>query len=157
VLCRKAADFGHELFHISDVVQMYFPIQVQMYAGSLAKPRHDRNMTKTNITESFISKLKAAIDADPLLTPAGLSKRAGLADSAIRLMFLRENQSPSLSTAESICNALGTNLIEFMSEAETAEGREIVRLVSQLPLPLRQQLLGYGQALADAEDHSPPK
>jgi transcriptional regulator with XRE-family HTH domain len=112
-------------------------------------------MTKQHLTESFLIKLKAAIDADPQLTPAGLSKRAGLADSAIRLMFLRGNQSPSLSTAERICEAMGTNLIEFMSDAETKEEREIVRLIAKLPLHLRQQLLGYGQALADAADQPP--
>ena len=112
---------------------------------------HDVVMNDAHITEPFLIRLKAAIDADPGLTPAGLSKRAGLADSAIRLMFKRGNQSPSIQTAERICNAMGTTLVEFMSNASTPAEREIVRLVSQLPDHLRQKLLGYGQALLESE------
>ncbi|MFC4216464.1 hypothetical protein ACFP4H_19930 [Pseudophaeobacter arcticus] len=44
-----------------------------------------------------------------------------------------------------------------MSNAQTSEEQEIVRLFAQLPEPLKQQLLGYGRGLAAAADQSQPK
>lgn len=111
------------------------------------------HMTDPQITEPFVLKLRAAIDADPELNVSNLAVKAGLSNSSIRLMF-KQNRSPRVQTMRKICAALGTTLEEFMSEAETSEEKEIVRLVMQLPEHLRQQLLGYGQALLDADRQS---
>lgn len=113
-------------------------------------------MENKEITEPFLARLKAAIDADPDLNVSNLAVRAGLGNSTIRLMF-RDNKSPRVATMRKICAALGTTLEEFMSNAQTAEEQEIVRLFAQLPEPLKQQLLGYGRGLAAAADRSPPE
>lgn len=105
---------------------------------------------------TFAEKLRARIDADPDLTEAGLAVKAGLSNAAIRKLLAGNTQNPRMDTAMKICRALGTTVEEFMSEAETPEEHEIVRLVSQLPAHLRQKLLGYGQGLLDAEDPVPP-
>ena len=111
-----------------------------------------QNCYMTEITDPFLIRLKAVIDADPELTPAGLAKRANMSASSIRMMFTRGTMSPSLDSARKICEALGTTVEEFMSEDRSPEEREIARLVKELPEPLRQQLLGYGRALADTLD-----
>ncbi|MDE4272977.1 helix-turn-helix transcriptional regulator [Phaeobacter gallaeciensis] len=113
-------------------------------------------MEDNELTEPFLVRLKAVIDADPNLNVSKLATDSGLANSTIRKMF-RDNKSPRSSTMRKICAALGTTLEEFMSNAQTAEEQEIVRLFAQLPEPLKQQLLGYGRGLAAAADPSPPK
>ncbi|GAB5432203.1 MAG: hypothetical protein EpisKO_15730 [Epibacterium sp.] len=112
-------------------------------------------MNDPHITEPFLVRLKAAIDADPELNVSNLATKAGLGNSTIRLMF-RDNKSPRVATMRKICAALGTTLEEFMSEAQTEEEKEIVRLVMKLPAHLRRQLLAYGEGLAAAADQ-PPK
>jgi transcriptional regulator with XRE-family HTH domain len=111
------------------------------------------HMSNTKIPEPFLMRLKAAIDADPDLNVSNLAVKAGLANSTIRTMF-RDNKSPRVATMRKICAALGTTLEEFMSNAQTEEEKEIVRLFAKLPEPLKQQLLGYGRGLADAADQS---
>jgi transcriptional regulator with XRE-family HTH domain len=113
-------------------------------------------MEKDLITEPFLLRLRDRIDQDSELTPAGLAKKAGLDNSAIRSMF-KNDASPRAATMRKICAALGTTLEEFMSNAETTEEQEIVRLFAQLPEPLKQQLLGYGRGLAAAADQVQPK
>lgn len=108
-------------------------------------------MSNPEITEPFLLRLRAAIDADPDLNVSNLAVKAGLGNSAIRLMFKR-NTSPRVATMRKICAALGTTLEEFMSNAQTEDEKEIVRLLGQLPEHLRQQLLGYGRGLLDAAD-----
>ena len=112
-------------------------------------------MPENHPTEPFLIRLQAAIDADPNLNVSNLAVKAGLGNSAIRLMFKR-NTNPRVSTMRKICAALGTTLEEFMSNAQTAEEQEIVRLFAQLPEPLKLQLLGYGRGLAAAVDQSRP-
>lgn len=114
-------------------------------------------MTNEEIIEPFLARLKARIDSDPALTPAGLAVKAGLNNAAIRQWFSGTTGSPTISSARKVCAALGTTLEEFMSEAETEEEKEIVRLVTQLPADLRRQLLGYGQALLASADRSRPE
>jgi DNA-binding phage protein len=109
-------------------------------------------MNEKEISEPFILKLKAVIDADPSINASKLAVDAGLSNSAIRLM-IAQNKSPTLKTARKICEALGTTLEVFMSEASTEEEREIVDLVAQLPANLRQKLLGFGQGLLAQEDN----
>jgi transcriptional regulator with XRE-family HTH domain len=106
-------------------------------------------MDNQDIIEPFLIRLKARIDSDPGLTAAGLSLKAGLSNAAIRQWFSRSTSSPTLESARKVCAALGTTLEEFMSDAQTEEERQIVRLIIQLPDDLRRQLLGYGEALAD--------
>lgn len=48
-----------------------------------------------------------------------LSKEAGLHESTIRNIFLR-NGTPTVSTIESICRALNITLPEFFAESGTA-------------------------------------
>lgn len=117
---------------------------------------HYSRMADTKITDPFVKRLAEVINKDPSLTVAGLALRAGLTNSAIRLMISRGNQSPKLDTARKICKALGVTLEEFLSDAQTEEEREIVRLVSELPADLRQKLLGYGQGLAASLDRDDP-
>ena len=111
----------------------------------------------TNPTDPFVEKLRAVIDDDPDLTVSGLSIKAGLTNSAIRAMFSGKNKSPRLETARMICAALGTTYEVFMSEAQTSEEKEIVRLVSQLSEADRQLLLGFGKGLVAAKDPDQPK
>ena len=111
-------------------------------------------MPENHPTEPFLIRLQAAIDADPNLNVSNLATKAGLGNSTIRLMF-RDNKSPRVGTMRKICAALGTTLEEFMSNAQTEEEQEIVRLFAQLPEPLRQQLLGYGRGLAAASGQTP--
>lgn len=105
---------------------------------------------------TFAEKLRARIESDPNLTEAGLAVKAGLSNAAIRKLLAGSTQNPRMDTAMKICRALGTTVEEFMSNAQTPEEHEIVRLVSRLPVHLRQKLLGYGQGLLDAEDPAPP-
>jgi len=60
-----------------------------------------------------------------------------------------------VENARKICAALGTTLEEFMSEAQTPEEKEIVRLTLALPDHLRRQLLSYAKGLVDASGSSP--
>lgn len=120
-----------------------------------APDRQNPSMASDDFTEPFLIKLKAVIDADPELTPAGLATKAGLNNALIRAWFANRNRSPRIDSARKVCAALGTTLEEFMSEAQTEEEKEIVRLVSQLPVHLRRQLIGYGQGLlANADQGS---
>ena len=107
--------------------------------------------------DPFVRKLRAIIENDPELTVAGLSVKAGLTNSAIRAMFSGKNKSPRLETARKICAALGTTYEAFMSEAQTSEEQEIVRLVSQLSEADRQLLLGFGQGLAAKQGQALPE
>lgn len=128
-------------------VKNYKPIH---YPGEVGQKYY---MANTHITEPFLIRLQAAIDSDPDLNVSNLSTKAGLSNSTIRTM-LRDNKSPRISTMRKICAALGTTLEVFMSNAQTEEEREIVRLVSQLPAHLRQKLIGYGQGLLETERQS---
>lgn len=116
----------------------------------------NQKMSEQKITEPFLLRLQEAIGADPELNVSNLSVKAGLSNSTIRHM-LEKNRSPRVGTMRKICAAMGTTLEEFMSNAESKEEREIVRLVSQLPVALRRQLLGYGQALLEQLDLPPAK
>lgn len=117
--------------------------------------RHTDSMQRPPIKDPFLLRLRARIDSDPDLTESGLAKKAGLSDSAIRQYFAKPNRSPRVGNARKICAALGTTLEEFMSEAQTPEEKEIVRLTLQLPDHLRRQLLGYAKGLADAAGQPP--
>lgn len=117
---------------------------------------HKERMSKAPTTDPFLIRLRRVIDADPELTEAGLAVKAGLDNSAIRRLFSKPDSSPRISTARKICAALGTTLEEFMSEAQTPEEKEIVRLTLALPDHLRRQLLSYAKGLVDASD-TPPK
>lgn len=110
-------------------------------------------MEKDPFAEPFLKRLRDVIDADPNLTVAGLAVKAGLNNSVIRAWFAG-NGSPKLETARKICEALDTTLEAFLSEARSAEEKEIVRLATLLPEHLRRQLLGYGQGLLAAEDQT---
>lgn len=112
-------------------------------------------MEKNKIIEPFLIKLREHIENDPDISAAGLSVKAGLSNAAIRHWFNSDSKSPTIASARKVCAALGTTLEEFMSNAQTEEEQEIVRLVSQLPIHLRQRLLGYGQGLLDEVDQPP--
>ena len=114
-----------------------------------------RSQNRPMTDRTFAERLRAALDADPNLTEAGLAVKAGLSNSVVRKILAGTTKNPRVDTARRICAALGTTLEEFMSEAQTPEEREIVRLLAQLPEPLRQKLLGYGQALLDAQGPPP--
>jgi transcriptional regulator with XRE-family HTH domain len=114
-------------------------------------------MSTPEITDPFLLRLKKRIESETNLTEAGLAKKAGLSDSAIRQYFSRSNRTPRIENARKICAALGTTFEEFMTEGQTPEEQEIVRLTAQLSDPLRRQLLGYAQALAASQEQVPPK
>lgn len=104
---------------------------------------------------TFIERLRRTIDQTPGLTAAGLAKKAGLDNSAIRSLLSGKAKNPRWDTIEKICAALNTTVEIFMADPQTEEERNILRLISQLPVDLRRQLIGYGQALLDAQDDGP--
>lgn len=114
-------------------------------------------MNQPEIIEPFLIKLKNHLDSDPSLTPAGLATKAGLNNAAIRQWFSGNNRSPTILSARKVCAALNTTLEDFLSDANDPEEREIAALVLQLPVDLRQKLLGYGQGLLESVDPTPPK
>lgn len=113
-------------------------------------------MSNDDITEPFVLKLKSTIEADPDLTAAGLSVKAGLGNSAIRLMFSKKT-SPRMATMRQICAALDTTLEEFLSEAHSPEEKEMMHLLLKLDEASRRELLGYGRALAARQDSDNPE
>lgn len=114
-------------------------------------------MNDTELKNPFLRRLKAHIGANENLNVSRLSVDAGLSNSAIRLMFSRNAESVRLSTAEQICDALGTTYKDFMEGVQTSEEQEIVRLVSQLSAEERQLLLGFGKGLLAKQGLEPPK
>ena len=117
---------------------------------------HNSTMKKTP-PDPFVEKLRKLIESDPDLTAAGLSVKAGLANSAIRAMFSGKNKSPRLDTARKICAALGTSYEVFMGEARTSVDQELVRIVSQLSEADRLLLLGFGQGLVAKQGSESPQ
>jgi len=112
-----------------------------------------KNAQIANMTESkFIERLRQRIDTSSELTAAGLARQAGLDNSAIRSLLSGKAKNPRWDTIEKICHALGETVEEFMADPQTEEERDILRLISLLPSDLRRQLIGYGQALLDAQD-----
>lgn len=106
---------------------------------------------------TFAQRLKAAIDADPNLTEAGLATKAGLSNSVIRKLLKGDTQNPRVDTAIRICAALGTTLEDFMSGAfqdatvpADAADQRIRHLLSQLTVEERVRLVTYGEGLRDA-------
>ena len=104
---------------------------------------------------TFSERLRQAIDETPGLTPAGLALKAGLNKTTIRKVLDGSSQNPRFDTAMKICAALGTTVEEFMGSPRDEEERRILRLLSQLSLAERRQLLGYGEAMRDAADRPP--
>jgi transcriptional regulator with XRE-family HTH domain len=101
---------------------------------------------------TFAERLRAVIDNDPNLSEAGLATKAGLDNSTIRQLLSGKTRNVRVDTAMKICGALGITIEEFMGSPRTSEERDILRLISQLPVHLRRQLLGYGQGLVAAQD-----
>lgn len=106
---------------------------------------------------TFAQRLQSIIENNEDLTPAGLAKRAGLDDSAIRSLLSGKAKNPRLDTAMKICAALDTTLEDFMSGIFQAaqppadeEAQRIRNLLSQLTTEERQQLATYGEGLRDA-------
>lgn len=121
-------------------------------------PAHLYRMNTNSFEEPFLRKLRQVIDETPGLTIAAVARNAGIDNKTIRSWLDGTNRSPTINSARKVCEALGTTLEEFLSDARTEEEKEIVRLVSQLPADLRRQLLGYGQALAASQNpNTPPK
>jgi len=109
------------------------------------------------IDRTFADRLQKVIDSDPELTAAGLAVKAGLNNSTIRGLLSGRTKNVRVDTANKICKALETTLDKFMSDGQPEEEAEIARLVSQLPEPLRRQLIGYGEALLAAHDQARSK
>lgn len=106
---------------------------------------------------TFAQRLKAAIEADPILTESGLATKAGLSNSVIRKLLKGDTQNPRVDTAIKICSALGTTLEDFMSGSfqsasvpADAEDQRIRDLLSQLTIEERIRLVTYGEGLRDA-------
>lgn len=126
--------------------------------AAVLKNYQNRFMDMHDIKEPFLRKLREVIDNDPNLSEAGLATKAGLDNSSIRAMFKNaDKRSPRIETARRICAALGTTLEEFLSNAETSEEKEMMRLLMRLDEASRRELLGYGKALAVRQDHDTPK
>lgn len=102
-------------------------------------------------TLEFLRRLRDRIESDPKLTPTSLALMAGLDNSAIRSFLSGRAKSPKLSTVNRIMAALGTTYEEFMGNPKTPEERDILRLVAELPVTERLQLLGFAKALRGAE------
>lgn len=111
---------------------------------------------------TFAQRLQAVIDADTDLTPAGLAKKAGLDNSAIRSLLSGKAKNPRIDTAIKICAALGTTLEDFMSGAfqnsavpADEEAQRIRTLLSQLTPEERVRLVTYGEGMRDARQMAP--
>jgi transcriptional regulator with XRE-family HTH domain len=102
--------------------------------------------------DRFVKLLKARIEQDDRLTASGLAKRAGIDNSTIRKLISGENSSPTLSTAQKICAALGVSLEEFMGLDVDPLQAEIVDLYNQLSPEERRLLLSAARGLA-ADHH----
>ncbi|WP_336098427.1 MULTISPECIES: helix-turn-helix domain-containing protein [unclassified Roseovarius] len=116
---------------------------------------------------TFAQRLQAVIDSNPDLTPAGLAKKAGLDNSAIRSLLSGKAKNPRIDTAIKICAALGTTLEDFMSGAfqsaavpADAENQRIRDLLSQLTTEEKIRLATYAEGMRDARQmtqKSPPQ
>lgn len=111
---------------------------------------------------TFAQRLQAVIDADTDLTPAGLAKKAGLDNSAIRSLLSGKAKNPRIDTAMKICAALGTTLEDFMSGAfpnsavpADEEAQRIRTLLSQLTPEERVRIVTYGEGMRDARQMAP--
>lgn len=107
-------------------------------------------------TDEFVRRLKQRIEADKSLTPAGLAKRAGLDNSAIRSLLAGRAKSPKFSTVMRVVEALDTTLEEFMGDAKTEAEQDILRLIGRMHERERLQLLGFAKALASEQSMAPP-
>lgn len=112
---------------------------------------------------TFAQRLQAVIDSKPDLTAAGLARKAGLDNSAIRSILSGKAKNPRLDTAIKICAALETTLEDFMAGADPADhgqvDKEALRirdLLSQLSPAERRLLLSYGEGLRDAQANGKP-
>ena len=105
----------------------------------------------------FVRRLRNTLVHTPGLTLAGLAKSAGLDRSEIDELLRGGASKPTFEVAELMCKALGTTVEEFMSDRTDPEAQRILRLLSQLTVAERRQLLGYGEALLDAQDRLPPQ
>ena len=105
--------------------------------------------------DTFVERLRRRIESDPELTPAGLAIRAGLDNSAIRSLLVGRAKNPRWDTVEAICTALGTTVVEFMSDPQTEEEARILRLLGRLTVEEQLRLLGYGDRLLEERDRAP--
>lgn len=101
---------------------------------------------------TFAERLRAAIEADPDLTPSSLAVAAGLDNSTIRQLLSGKANNPRVDTAMKICAALGTTLEEFLGVEYDPVQREIVRLYTRLSAEERRLLLGAAQGIAALRD-----
>jgi transcriptional regulator with XRE-family HTH domain len=104
----------------------------------------------------FVRRLRAEMARRDLL-PSPLAADAGLDLTVIRGLFSHKAKAPNEETMHKICAALGTTLVDFLSDGRTDEEKEIIRLTAALPAPLRQRLLGYGQSLLDEARQASPE
>jgi transcriptional regulator with XRE-family HTH domain len=102
--------------------------------------------------DAFVRRLRARLDSDESITPAGLAKRAGVDNSTIRKMLSIDGASPRMATAEKICAALGTTVRDFMSDQPDPVGQEIVSLYTRLTPEERRLLLAAARGML-ARDH----
>jgi transcriptional regulator with XRE-family HTH domain len=107
------------------------------------------------VDRTFAERLRAAIEADDDLTPAGLATKAGLDNSTIRQLLSGKAVNPRVDTAMKICAALGTTLEEFLGLEYDPVQREIVRLYMQLSAEERRLLLGAAQGIAALHGKEP--
>lgn len=72
-------------------------------------------MVKQTFQDPFIEGLRQIFASRKDITPAGISRAAGLDNSTIRKMLLPGAQSPRMSTALSICRQLDVTLMDVLS------------------------------------------
>ena len=106
-------------------------------------------------TDDFVERLRKRIESDPELTAAGLAVRAGLDNSVIRGLLTGKAQNPRWDTVQKICAALGTTVVEFMSDPQTEEEARILRMLGRLTVDEQMRLLGYGDRILEERDRPP--
>jgi len=120
-------------------------------------------MTKKNseadlaIGRRFAELLRQYLDATPGLTPAGLAVKAGLDNTSVRAILTGKAKVPQLATCVRIAEALGMTLEEFMAGPRSQVERDILALVSRMPVAERLQLLGFAKALDAYQPPAPPE
>lgn len=103
--------------------------------------------------KEFADLLADWLERHPEETAAGLAKRAKLNDATVRQM-IRHRRSPRLDTAQKLCAAMGTTLVEFLSESDDPQRAELALLVDQLNPAELDALISNAKSLRALRDQS---
>ena len=98
-------------------------------------------------------RIRQIIEANPELSFAGVSKAAGLSDSAVHKFCTRQVQSMTLGNIEKVAAALGMSLVELLSpdENDRKAEAEVIEIWDHIPLERREQAKDILKTFATGE------